>query len=1026
MPHAAPHTIVTGRPRGHVQVRVQSLLKNEPLGEWIASRWPGEVQVRLDTGTVRARLSPQRDESAWLEALADAARLHEQRRPARPRRRPRRDAAPAREAAAVPAPAAAAPAGAQLLEAPPARREHAQPLSLLVRGMSHGHRAAVDLRRGLSAAEAARRLARDGPNEIRDVAGRSAWQILAGQLDSVPVALLGASAAISLAMGAVLDAGAIAAVLAANGAIGFVTEREAEQTVSSLRRLQPGRASVLRDGGARSIDARDVVVGDVLLLQPGEPVAADARVIEAHRLSTNEAALTGESLPVPKQAMDALPAGTPLAERHNMVFLGTAVSGGAGRALVVATAERTELGRIRQLAQSAEAPRTRLEQELDTLGRRLAIGAGLLCGGVLGLGLLRGRALLPLLRTTVSLGVAAIPEGLPAVATSLLASSVRHLQRRQIYVRRLDAIENLGAVDVVCLDKTGTLTQNRMSVASLTLGLDRIEPDESGRVDGLPPAWLPVAALCNSVEEDDDGAADSNAHGSGGRASNGSNGRNGRNGSNGSNGSGSGSNRRGSSTELALLDFAHAHGADAEALRRHYPLREVRQRSEHHPYMVTIHAAGRAGLFIAAKGRPDEILERCVDWFDGRATVPLRPADRRRLLALNDALAERGERVLALACRRHERPRYGSTGGLTWLGMVGLADPLRPHLPEMMRRLHAAGIRPLMITGDQPGTARAVAERIGLNGGRPVADASSLHESVADVADPAESAGVFARTSPAMKLQIVRALQQRGHVVAMTGDGINDGPALKTADVGLVMGVSGTDFAHAMSDVVLRDDHPVALLGAIEQGRTAFLNVRKSVRYLVSTNLSELAVTALAVLLGMPEPLDPLALLWTNIATDIWPAIALGVEPAEPGLLERPPVSLREGLLDRREWRHVAADAGLMTATTLAVFAYGLARHGDSPRARTLAFNTLTSSQLLFALAVRSPRPLRRGGLQPNPMLRRALACSLLAQAGTVLLPPLRQLLRTTPIGVLDATVVGTAALLPLFAREALKERRLS
>jgi Ca2+-transporting ATPase len=376
-----------------------------------------------------------------------------------------------------------------------------------------------------------------------------------------------------------------------------------------------------------------------------------------------------------------------------------------------------------------------------------------------------------------------------------------------------------------------------------------------------------------------------------------------------------------------------------------------------------------------------------------------------------------------MACRMHPTRRYGATGGLTWLGMVGLADPLRPDLPRLMQRLHAAGIRPLMITGDQPGTALAVAHRIGIDGNGGIADASRLPEAAAQVADAAESSSGFARTSPAMKLQIVRALQQRGHVVAMTGDGINDGPALKTADVGLAMGVTGTDFAHAMSDVVLRDDHPAALLAAVEQGRTAFVNVRKSVRYLVSTNLSELAATTLAVLLGLPEPLDPLALLWTNIATDIWPAIALGLEPAEPGLLQKPPVSLREGLLDRREWRTLATDAALMTVVTLAVFAWALARHGNGPRARTLAFNTLTSSQLLFALAMRSPRPLRQGGLKPNPTLRRALTCSLLAQACTVLLPPLRRVLHTTPIGLLDAAVVGAAATVPLLVREVLKER---
>jgi Ca2+-transporting ATPase len=328
-----------------------------------------------------------------------------------------------------------------------------------------------------------------------------------------------------------------------------------------------------------------------------------------------------------------------------------------------------------------------------------------------------------------------------------------------------------------------------------------------------------------------------------------------------------------------------------------------------------------------------------------------------------------------------------------------------------------------MITGDQLPTAQAVAEQIGLDGEHPVIDAAQLPETAEAASEAAERAAGFARTSPAMKLEIVRGLQQRHHVVAMTGDGINDGPALKTADVGVAMGVTGTDFAHAMSDLVLRDDHPAAMLQAIEQGRTAFLNIKKSVRYLVATNLSELAATAAAVAAGAPEPFDPLQLLWTNIATDVFPAIALGLEPAEPGIMERPPVSLRGGLLGREDWAAVATDAGVMTLASLLSFGVGLSRYGASPQARTMAFMTLTTSQLLYALAMRSTRPLRQGGLQPNPWLRHAIGWTLLAQAGTVVLPPMRSLLRTAPIGLVDLGVIAATAVLPLGVRELLKER---
>ncbi|MCI1193839.1 cation-transporting P-type ATPase [Calidifontimicrobium sp. SYSU G02091] len=872
---------------------------------------------------------------------------------------------------------------------------HAMPLPAVLALCGEPHRP-LDPARGLSPAQAAQRLARDGCNEIRDVTGRSAGEILLDQFTSVPVGLLGVSAGLALSTRAFADAAAIGAVLAANAGLGFATEKRAEETVSSLRKLAPRQATVLRDGQPVSIDSRDVVVGDVLVLQPGEPVAADARVVEAHRLATNEAALTGESLPVKKQAGDALPADTPLGERSNMVFLGSVVSGGVGRAVVVATAERAALGRIRELAQKAEAPRTRLQVELDRLGRKLAIGAALLCVGVFAVGALRGRALMPLLRTAVSLGVAAIPEGLPTVATSLLAAGIRSLRDRQIYARRLDAVENLGAIDTVCFDKTGTLTENRMRVASLTVGTELVALDEASSPPALPDAWLRVAALCNTVEHADADGGD---------------------------GANSGTPRwQGSATEVAIVEYAQARGADIDALRRRHPLLGVRQRSEHHPYMVTLHDSAH-GLLVAVKGRPDEVLARCESWFDGRTVQPLADDVRLALFGLNERMAARGERVLALAVREQASTRYGETGGLTWLGLVGLADRLRPGLPQMMARLRAAGIRPLMITGDQLGTARAVAERVGLADGERIVDAGQLPEQAERLHDAVERASGFARTSPAMKLEIVRALQQRGHVVAMTGDGINDGPALKTADVGVAMGVTGTDFAHAMSDLVLRDDHPAAMLTAVEEGRTAFLNIQKSVRYLVATNLSELAATAVAVAAGAPEPFEPLALLWTNIATDIWPAIALGLEPPEPGVLERPPVSLDEGLLDRREWGAVATDAGVMTLASLASFGVGLARYGASPQARTMAFMTLTASQLLYALAARSNRPLLGGGLARNRMLEHAVGWSLLAQAGTVLWPAARRLLRTAPIGVADALVVATTAALPLLVREALKMR---
>jgi Ca2+-transporting ATPase len=537
----------------------------------------------------------------------------------------------------------------------------------------------------------------------------------------------------------------------------------AERTISALRKLAPRSAIVLRDGQEMQVPAREIVAGDVLVLKPGEAVAADARVLESHRLSANEAPLTGESLPVRKEPIDRLAAVTPLAERRNMLHMGTVISGGTGRAVVVATGERTVLGGIRALAQTTEAPRTRLQTELDGLGKRLAIGASGLCLGVFAIGALRGRPLLPLLRTAVSLGVAAIPEGLPTVATSLLAAGIRTLQKRNVYARSLDAIENLGAVDVVGFDKTGTLTQNRMSVASVVIGRSRVARHAKTK---WPADLVLVCALCNDVER---------ANGSG---------------------------WQGSSTEIALLELIEP-GVDVDALRRRHRRLAIKQRSEHHPYMVTLHSAAHGQCLVTVKGRPQEVLERCTTWFDGRRVAPLTAATRRHLLAENDALAALGQRVLALAIKRHTKRTLGETGALTWLGLVGLADPLRPGIAKSIARFRAAGIRPVMLTGDQIGTARAVARAAGLDGAAQVVDAGALPEDAQQLGEVVDRAAAFARSSPAMKLQIIRALQDKGHVVAMTGDGINDGPALKTADVGVAMGASGTDFAQAMSDLVL-------------------------------------------------------------------------------------------------------------------------------------------------------------------------------------------------------------------------------
>ena len=982
--------------RGWSRLRVEGLLGNEALAAWLESAaadrgWSASASAQ--SGTLRVRTGTAEAGDLWVGRIGHLVSRYE------PTRRPLHAAASARVAPVhgrranarrteSDARARAMPAGrTRGTQAVAGERQasalarsrgaldehdaHALPIADLLRRLDASER-------GLTSGDATSRLARDGPNEIGDVAGRGDWQILVDQFRSIPSALLAGSAGVSLATRARVDALAIAAVLLANAVIGFRSERQAEQTVASLRRLSPQAARVLRDGRVVEVPAREVVVGDVLVLEPGVSVAADARVLAAHRLAVNEAPLTGESLPVRKQAQDALPRTTALAERSNLVHMGTVVSGGTGRAVVVACAGRTVLGRIRSLAQEAAPPVTRMHAELDRLGSRLAIGASLLCVLVFGVGALRGRALAPLVRTTVSLAVAAIPEGLPAVATTLLARAVRRLQASQIFPRSLQAVENLGAIDVVCFDKTGTLTQNRMAVSARVDGVRRVD----GPAGAAPPSpeWLMVATLCNDARTGD-------------------------------------GHESGSATERALLAYAADAGADVDGLRQRYPRVDVRQRSEHHPYMVTIHREASQAQFVAVKGRPAEVLARCVTWHQEGRAIPLDDDARHALACANDALAAEGYRVLALAYQRTGSALVGETGNLVWLGLVALADPLRNGIAEMVDRFSAAGIRCVMITGDQPGTARAVAAAIGLDRVGEVVDAAGLPERADELLEVVERGAVFARTSPAMKLEIVKALQRRGHVVAMTGDGVNDGPALKTADVGVAMGVSGTDFAHAMSDLVLQSDHPAALLEAIAEGRTVFANVGKSIDYLVSTNLSELATTAIAVVSGLPDPLDPIALLWMNLVTDVWPALAIGEEPADEALMSGPPIS-RVAMQGPGHWRGLGRDATAMTVAALASFVASLATGGDLRRARTGAFTTLTVAQLLHAASARSALPVGDPARPGNPALTRALAVSVPLQLATLAPGPLRTILRTRPPTAAGLAFVTVAALAPVALRE--------
>ncbi len=849
---------------------------------------------------------------------------------------------------------------------------------------------------GLDEHDALERVRRHGPNALPRPAPRSRWQTLVEQLSTLPVAMLAGSAALSLLTGGAADAGVIVAVVLLNAAIGYATERQSERTLRALSAFDEPAADVLREGQTRRLPGEAVVPGDVICLVPGAPVVADGRLIQATRLSVDESALTGESMPVTKQ-LAALPREpTPIGDRTNMVYRGTLVTGGSGRAVVVATGAATEIGHIQRLVGEARPPETPAQTQLRSLGNQLVWAGSGLVVAMFAVGTLRGHGLVPLLRTSISLAVAALPEGLPTVATTTLALGVQTLRRRRVLVRHIDAVETLGGIQELCLDKTGTLTRNRMAVTALSVdgepvtlaGLDVRDrpPTDAAR------ALLEACVLCNETELEpgEDGPA-----------------------------------LRGSPTERALMELALAAGIPVPVLRRRHPLLRMDYRSAERSVMVSVHAAG-ARVRLAAKGNPEELLARCDRVLEAGRVRPLEVADRNAVAAENGRMAGRALRVLGVAAAEVDAMPGEVDAGLVWLGLVGMEDPPRDGMRELMGELHGAGIETSMITGDQSATAYATARALGLgrDGSLEILDSTRMQALPPEVLSAlAGRVQVFSRVSPSHKLEIVQALQRSGRVVAMTGDGINDGPALKAADVGIAMGDGGSEVARNVADVVLEAGDLHSLVDAIRQGRGIHENTRKAIHFLLSSNLSEILVMFGSIAGGLGQPLSAMQLLWLNLITDIFPGLGLAVEPPEPDVLRRPPADPREPLLDRRDFSRMAVEGSLLTAGTLAAYAAALRRHGSGAPASTVAFTTLTTGQLLHALSCRSSqRSLFDARLGPmNPPLKLAVGGSLALQLAMPWLPGLRRLLGLAPLAGRDLLAVAAGAGLPLLANELLK-----
>ena len=814
----------------------------------------------------------------------------------------------AREKRSHAPPEVAAPIKQARAAAPVAGSWHDQPIDFIVTGLS------TDRRRGLTDEEVAHRLAQDGPNELRKGKRASMLGTLAGQFQSLVIWVLIGAAIASIALDEIAEGVAILAIVVLNAIIGFFQEYRAERAAAALARMTAPRARVVRDGHALVIPASSIVRGDVLLLEAGDLVAADARLIEASRLRSNEAPLTGESQPVEKR-VELCPSETPLADRHNLVFLGTSIVNGSGRALVVATGMATEVGHIAELLETAGTSETPLQRRLDEVARRLLWASLGIVAVVFALGLLRSVAPFDLFLSAVSLAVAAIPEGLPAVVTVALALGVQRMVRRNALVRHLPAVETLGCAAVICTDKTGTLTVGEMTARRLVTsgGMYKISGEGYStegaffiggyerRVDDDPLLFdtLQAAAACNDAELGQ---------------------RDGR------------SVIVGDPTEGALLVAAAKGGITREAIESGMPRIAVEPFDSDRKRMTVVRGMD-SHVLAFVKGAPEVLLERCTHILTDRGERELTKGDRDRMLEANHFMANDALRVLALAERSLGERGSGADGiprdselerDLTLLGLIGLQDPPRAEALEAIKKCKRAGIKTVMITGDQPDTARAIGRELAIleRGDAVIVGAELDRMSDEELRERVHRVSVYARVTAEHKLRIVRAWKARDAVVAMTGDGVNDAPALKEASIGVAMGISGSEVTKEAADIIITDDNFASIVAAVEEGRGIYDNIAKTLAYLLAGNAAELMVMLVAALVGWPLPLLPLHLLWINLVTDGLPALALATDPIDPNVLTRPPRPPRAQLIDR-DFLRITALTGFLTAlAALAAFAY--------------------------------------------------------------------------------------------------------
>ena len=840
---------------------------------------------------------------------------------------------------------------------------HVRPVTEILRAL------AVEPDRGLTAAEAATRLVQYGPNILIEDRRRSPLRMFLGQFTDFMIVVLLAAAVVSGVIGSVTDTVVILVIVVLNAVIGFIQEYRAEAAIMALRRMAAPLARVLRDGRSHDIPTQELVAGDIVLLDAGVVVPADIRLLETAAFQIQEATLTGESAAVNKTVDAQIADNAALGDRINMAYKGTLVVHGRARGVVTAIGMDTELGRIARLLHTAEDSKTPLQKRLARFGNVLAITVLALCAVIFTAGVLRGEQVLLMLLTSISLAVAAIPEALPAVVTVALALGAHQMVRRQALIRKLPAVETLGSVTYICSDKTGTLTLNRMRVEEIyEAGGERHPPPLAIPADPVLCELLTAMALNNDTHLDHAG------------------------------------NPVGEPTEVALFEAARDAGFLASELLDHQPRVAELPFDAARQCMTTLHRpdAGSETLVAYVKGSPEKILTLCRGHYN-RADSP--SIDHDMALAVAERMAADGLRVLAFARRRFDTAPPLESGlietDLDFLGLAGLLDPPRDEAAAAIADCVTAGIVPVMITGDHPETARTIARRLGLIDahGEVLTGSELAKMSDAEFSKHVLTVRVYARAAPEHKIRIVQALQTQGEFVAMTGDGVNDAPALKRADIGIAMGISGTDVAKEAAHMTLLDDNFATIVRAVREGRRIFDNIRKFVRFVMAGNSGEIVTIFLAPFLGLPIPLLPIHILWVNLVTDGLPGLALAAEPEERGIMHRPPRPPDESIFAHGIWQHIVWVGSLIGA--LCIFTQAWALHSGSGHWQTMTFTVLTLTQMFHVLAIRSEREsLFVQGISSNMPLAGAVLLTFALQLAVIYVPWLNLIFKTAPLSL--------------------------